>query len=281
MKKNKEITINLKEEEEQKHLNYIKKHEKNLMGAKERKFMTQKEENEECLKKEEEIKKSILSKDQYIPIPFINSKSQHNLYKNKSSHPSIYDIYKKVLDFDFYRTDEEIPNLQQKEQSKYACLTYFFNEFKYCLLKGKIENSEIQNYDDADIKININKIKDIDESLSLFKMSTKRKLPKLKEKIFKDNDIIAVYNKDATLDKKQITLKNDNSLNYFLGIVKRDVNSNDLNLFVPKKSYEIYIENDSINQDKRYVNKFDKKIKYLGNIDSILKKYKISFNLEL
>ena len=275
-KNNMEKTINLKEEDEQKQI-YINKKLRNLMGVKERKFMTQNEENEEQLKKEEEINKNILCKEQKIPIPFINSIFQNSLDKNKPFLPSINDIYKKVLDFDFYRTNEEIQNsFEKKEQSKYACFADFFDELKYYLLNEKIDNSELQNYEDADIKFNIKKIKDINGSLSLYKMCTKRKL--FKEKLLGDNDIIAIYNEKATFAQKQITLKNENSLNYFLGIIKHDTYSNDLNLFVLKKSYEIYIENYSIKQDKRYLNMFDKKIKYLGNIDSILKKYKVSMD---
>ena len=133
---------------------------------------------------------------------------------------------------------------------------------QYYLLNEKIDNSELQNYEDADIKFNIKKIKDINGSLSLYKMRTKRKL--FKEKLLGDNDIIAIYNEKATFAQKQITLKNENSLNYFLEIIKHDTYSNDLNLFVLKKSYEIYIENYSIKQDKRYLNMFDKKIKLLN-----------------
>ena len=120
-KNNMEKTINLKEEDEQKQI-YINKKLRNLMGVKERKFMTQNEENEEQLKKEEEINKNILSKEQNIPIPFINSIFQNSLDKNKPFLPSINDIYQKVLDFDFYRTNEEIQNSFEKKRTIQICL---------------------------------------------------------------------------------------------------------------------------------------------------------------
>ena len=273
------------EEKEAKQMNYNKILQRNLMGDKERKFMTQNEENEERRKKEEEMKQSLMNMSMNMSIPYINPIRQNNLDKYKSFHPLINDIYKNVLDFNFYNVDrptEEIPNTFENEAHyRYVWITDFFNELKYCLLNEKIEKSEVQNYEDADIKIDIIKTNDIDDTLSSFKMNANKKLYELKRKILKDNDIIAIYNENSTFDKNQITLRNENLLNYFLGIVTRDYDSNDLNLLVLRKYYVNYIKFEPINKDKNNINMFNKKIKYLGTINSSLREYKALFDLEL
>ena len=276
-KKLEEEEMRKKLEEEEKQMNYNKILQRNLMGNKERKFMTQNEENEERRQKEEEIKKSLFNMS--MSIPYINPIKQNNIDKYKSFHPLINDIFKNVLDFNFYNIDlptEEIPNTFDNEAHyRYVWITDFFNELKYCLLNEKIEKSEVQNYEDADIKIDIVKSNDIDDTLSLFKMNANKKLYELKRKILKDNDIIAIYNENSTFDKEQITLKNENLLNYFLGIVTRDFDSNDLNLLVLRKYYINYIKFEETNKDKNNISMFNKKIKYLGTINSSLREYNI------
>ena len=149
------------------------------------------------------------------------------------------------------------------------------------MLNEKIENSEVQNYENADVKIDIIKVNDIDNDLSVFKVNANKKLYELKRKILKDNDIIAIYNENSTFDKNQITLKNENFLNYFLGIVTRDYDSNDLSLYVLRNYYKTYIQNDMANKDEDNFSMFNKKIKYLGSINSSLREYKALFDLEL
>jgi len=99
------------EEEEEKQKNHNIILQRNLMGNKGRKLMTQNKENEERRQKEEEMKKNLLNMN--MSIPYINPIRHNNLDKYKSFHPLINDIYKNVLDFNFYNTDhptEEIPN---------------------------------------------------------------------------------------------------------------------------------------------------------------------------
>ena len=220
--------------EEQKQLNYNLLLERSLMGNKQRKFETQKEEEEERLKKEKEIKDSLYSYDLNMSIPYINQARQNNLYKYNKFRPNINDIYKNVLDFNFYykeRQTEEVPNTFENEAHyKYIWITDFFNELKYCLLNEKIEKSEIQNYEEADIKLDLisgDSGENRDEKLILMKINPNKKLYELKKRILKDNDIIALYDEKYNFDKSQITLKNEKSLNYFLGIITRDYDSND------------------------------------------------------
>ena len=282
-----EKKIKKREEEEQLQMSRNQILERNLMGNRERKFMTQKEENEERLKKEEEvkIKNSLFPIDMSIPIPFINQTRQNNLDKYKSFRPLINDIYKNVLDFNFYNNDrktEEIPNTFENEAHyRYVWITDFFNELKYCLLNEKIEKSEVQNYEDADVKIDLMKGNDIDNELLLMKLNVNKKLYELKKRIMKDNDIIAIYHEKSTFDNNQITLKNENLLNYFLAIVTREYDSNDLNLLVLRKYYVNYIENEIIEDKNDNPTTFNKKIKYLGSINSSLREYKALFDLEL
>ena len=96
-----------KEEEEEKQININQKLQRNLMGNKERKFMTQKEEEEERKKKEQEIKRkiNITSNENSLPIPFLNPSKQNFIDKYKSFNPMLNDIYKNVLDFNFYKRD--------------------------------------------------------------------------------------------------------------------------------------------------------------------------------
>ena len=281
-----------KEENEEKQAAINDLLQRNIMGDKERKFMTQNEEQEERLKKEKEIRfqNSFFNIDMSIPIPFINPMKKNNLDKYKSFRPMLNDIYKNVLDFNFYndeRHTEEIPNTFENEAHyRYVWIMDFFNELKYCLLNEKIEKSEIQNYEEADIKIDLTKISDYDDRLVLMRVNTNKKLYELKKRIFKDNDIIAIYNEKCPFDKNEITLKNEHLLNYFLGIVTRDFDSNDLNLLVLRQYYAGYSRFDIINNNHNnnmngISSTFDKKIKYLGSINSSLREYKALFDLEL
>ena len=110
---------------------------------------------------EQEIKRKIIisSTENSLPIPFINPIKKTYIDKYKSFSPLINDIYKNVLDFNFYKRDlptEDIPLFFENEAHyRYVWITNFFNELKFCLLNEKIEKSEVQNYEDADIRINL------------------------------------------------------------------------------------------------------------------------------
>ena len=275
--------------EEQKQLNYNLLLERSLMGNKQRKFETQKEEEEERLKKEKEIKDSLYSYDLNMSIPYINQARQNNLYKYNKFRPNINDIYKNVLDFNFYykeRQTEEVPNTFENEAHyKYIWITDFFNELKYCLLNEKIEKSEIQNYEEADIKLDLisgDSCENKDEKLILMKINPNKKLYELKKRILKDNDIIALYDEKYNFDKSQITLKNEKSLNYFLGIITRDYDSNDLNLYILREQYVNYLKFADLNKDqKNNSNTNYNKIKYLGSINSSIREYKALLSLQI
>ena len=257
--------------------------QRNLMGNKKREFITQIEEEKERIKKVEEMKNNFLPIDFNIPIPHINSVRKNNLEKYRNFHPKLNDIFKNVLSFSFYTTEritEEIPNSFENEAHyRYIWITDFFNELKYCLLNEKIEKSELQNYEAADIKINLSKLNDIDNTLTIFRINTNKKLYELKKRILKDNDIIAVFNEKSHYDKNQITFKNEYDLNYFLGIVTRENDSNDLNLLVLKEDYANYVDKDFIKL-KDFIF-YDKQIKYLGSINSPLREYKALLDLEI
>ena len=256
--------------------------QRSLMGNKVREFITQKEEEKERLEKEKEIKNNYLPIDLSIPIPHINPIRRNNLEKYKNFRPLVNDIFKNVLSFSFYtseRPTEEVPNTFENEAHyRYIWITDFFNELKYCLLNEKIEKSELQNYESADIKLNLLHFNDIGNKLSLLKINTNKKLYELKKRILKDNDIIAVYNIKRNYEKSKITLKNEYELNYFLGIVTREHDSNELNLLVLREDYEKYVKNDIQEEEDIF---YDKKIKYLGSINSSLREYKALLDLEL
>ena len=272
-----------KKEQEKKSMTINEILQRNLMGNKVREFITQKEEEKERLEKEKEIKKNYLPIDMSIPIPHINPIRKNNLDKYRHFRPTLNDIFKNVLSFDFYSIDrptEDIPNTFENEAHyRYVWIINFFTELKYCLLNEKIEKSEIQNYENADVKLNLLRINDIDSKLTLLRMNTSKKLYELKKRILKDNDIIALFKEKSNLDKSLITLKNESGLNYFLGIVRRENDSNDLNLLVLREDYE-NTENSVFTKIEDYVF-YDYKIKYLGSINSPLREYKALLDLKL
>ena len=272
-----------KKEQEKKSMTINEILQRNLMGNKVREFITQKEEEKERLEKEKEIKKNYLPIDMSIPIPHINPIRKNNLDKYRHFRPTLNDIFKNVLSFDFYSIDrptEDIPNTFENEAHyRYVWIINFFTELKYCLLNEKIEKSEIQNYENADVKLNLLRLNDIDSKLTLLRMNTSKKLYELKKRILKDNDIIALFKEKSNLDKSLITLKNESGLNYFLGIVRRENDSNDLNLLVLREDYE-NTENSVFTKIEDYVF-YDYKIKYLGSINSPLREYKALLDLKL
>ena len=254
-------------------LNEILQHEIELINSK--------GENNRIPKKE--IKKATLPIDLSIPFPHIDPIRKNNLEKYKSFHPSLNEIFQNVLSFDFYKNETKtikVPNYFENEAHyRYVWITNFFNELKYSLLNEKIDKSEVQNYVNADIKLNLMHLKDINGKLILLKITTNKKLYELKKKILKDNDIIAVFSEKSNFDKNKITLKNENELNYFLGIVTRENEPNDLNLYVLREDYEIFMKNDILRVDKD--NFYDKEIKYIGSINSSLREYKALLDLQL
>lgn len=272
-----------RKEEEQAKLNEILT--KNIMGTQQRKFITQYEEEKERLEKEKEIEGK--SKMSYMgPIPHTTTPWKTSQEKYRSFRPHLNDIFSNVLSFQFYVTDremEEVPNTFDNEAHyRYIWVTDFFSELKFSLLNEKIEKSELQNYEDVDIRLNLSRLNDIDDKLTSLKMTTNKKLYELKRRILKDNDIIAVYNEKCNYDKEQISLKNEYELNYFLGIVTRENdNNNDLNLLVLKEDYENYVINDipkTMQDDFIY---YDKKVKYLGTINSLIREYKALLDLQI
>ena len=270
---------NLKKEKEKKIIVNKEIIQNKNMENKEKEIISQK--NEEKVK---EIKNTYIPIDFSIPIPHIDPIKKNNLEKYRNFHPMLNDIYKNVLSFDFYKNEspiEEVPNTFENEAHyRFVWVTNFFNELKYCLLNEKIEKSEIQNYEDADIKLNLMHLKDINSKLLLLKISTNKRLYELKKRILKDNDIIAVFNEKNKLNKDRITLKNEFQMNYFLGIITRDNDSNDLNLYALREDYEKYIKNE-IPNIKKDIGSYDKNVKYLGSINSPIREYKALLDLQL
>ena len=254
--------------------------QRNLMGNKKREFITQKEEEKERLEKENEIKNNYQPID--LKLHHIGPIRKNNIDKYRNFRPALNDIFKNVLSFDFYNNEtktEEIPNTFENEAHyRFIWITNFFNELKYCLLNEKIDKSEIENYEKSNIKLNLLHLQDIDNKLTKLKINPNKKLYELKKRILKDNDIIAVFREKSEIDQDKITLKNEYELNYFLGIVIRE-HDNDLNLLVLRDDYE-KTENSGFTRIKDYVF-YDKKIKYLGSLNSPLREYKALLDLKL
>ena len=198
----------------------------------------------------------------------------------------INDIYKNVLDFNFYKKEvqieEKIPSrFENDTHYKNIWIPNFFNELKYRLLNEKMEKSEIQNYVDADIILNLEIGNDINKYLTSAKITPNKNLDEFNKSILKDKDIIALYEEKIDIDESKITLKNENNLNYyFLGIIIRD--SNTLNLYILREQYKEYQRNNCFNKEENnYSNSYPKRIKYLGNINSSFREYNALFNLKI
>ena len=262
--------------------------QRNLMGNRSREFITQKEEEKQRLEKQNEINQNINNNNSnkiMQPNSFINSNRVNNMDKYSSFKISNNDIFKNVLSYNFYiedRLTEDIPNTFENEAHyRYIWVTDFLNELKYCLLNEKIEKSELQNYEKVDIRLHLLDLNDIDNSLSLLKINTNMKLNDLRVKILKDNDIIAIFNEREELDISKITLKNEHKLNYFLGIVKKDYDNSDLNIYVLKEDYEKFLRKERKNKKEEKYKFYDKKVKFLGSINSPLREYKALLELKI
>ena len=88
------------------------------MKKEEEERLKKEEEEKERLEKEKEIKKNYLPIDLSIPIPHINPIRKNNLDKYRLFRPTLNDIFKNVLSFDFYSFDrptEDIPNTFENE----------------------------------------------------------------------------------------------------------------------------------------------------------------------
>ena len=261
--------------------------QRNLMGNRSREFITQKEEEKERLEKQKEINNNINNNNNKVmqPNSFINSNRVNNMHKYSNFKISNNDIFKNVLSYNFYieeRLTEEIPNTFENEAHyRYIWVTNFLNELKYCLLNEKIEKSELQNYEKVNIRLHLLDLNDIDNSLSLLKINTNKKLNDLRIKILKDNDIIAIFNERDELDISKITLKNENKLNYFLGIVRKDYDNSDLNVYVLKEEYENFLRKERKNKKETTYKFYDKKVKFLGSINSPLREYKALLELKI
>ena len=210
---------------------------------------------------------------------------------NKDKIPKYYtykvsreDIYKKVLSFKFYNTKlktEIIPDYFENElHYRYIWIDNFLNELKYCLLNEKAESSDIQNYKEIDLKVKLIYISQEFPNIDSFQIIPNKNLKDYKKKILKDNDIIAIYSENEKINFEDITISNKNNLNYFLGIIKRELDS-----------YELKVLIHSNNSDKfklisnNYNSKLNKEelfnIKYLNNINSSYREFKALLYLEL
>ena len=192
------------------------------------------------------------------------------------------DIYKKVLSFDFYHSKqniENIPNYFDNElHYRYIWVPDFFNELKYCLLNEKAEKSDLQNYKDADVKIQMNYQGIEYPDVGVVGVYVNKNLMELKKKILKDKDILAVYPEKEKINFNDINISNNNKLNYFLAVVKREIDSYETKLLIHSKDIDKFHLN---NSDKKSKNNEYYKIKYLNNINSSLREFNAILSLEL
>jgi len=251
---------------------------------------------EDMIKSSEEKKeKEILDKkDNLNDLSFtknINNfgPGNHNsiLFKKKCQkylnyNPKFEDIYLNVLSFSFYHSEQKteiIPDYFDNElHYKYIWIPNFFNELKYCLLNEKAEKSDVQNYKDIDVKIKLTYLQDY-KNIPLLKITPNKSLNEYKTKILKDKDIIAIYSEKEEIKFEDITISNKNKLNYFLGIVVRDIDSYEIKILVHPKDVDKFKLNYNNNPSSKREDTFN--IKYINNINSSLREFKALFSLEL
>ena len=251
---------------------------------------------EDMIKSSEEKKeKEILNKKDNLNDLLLNKQinnfdpNNHNsiLFKKKCQkylnyNPKFEDIYLKVLSFSFYHSEQKteiIPDYFDNElHYKYIWIPNFFNELKYCLLNEKAEKSDVQNYKDIDVKIKLTYLQDY-KNIPLLKITPNKALNDFKAKILKDKDIIAIYPGKEEIKFEDITISNKNKLNYFLGVVVRDIDSYEIKILVHPKDVDKFKLNYNNNPSSKKEDTFN--IKYINNINSSLREFKALFSLEL
>ena len=194
------------------------------------------------------------------------------------------DIYQKILSFDFYNSKtntEVIPDYFDNElHYRYIWVPNFFNELKFCLLNEKAEKSDVQNYKEIDTKLKFTYVAQEYDNIALLRVYANKNLNEFKKKILKDKDIIAIYPENENINFNDITIYNKNKLNYFLGVIKRDLDSYELKILIHSKDVDKYDLN--YNNHISTPKKDDLfKIKYLNNINSSLREFNALLCLEL
>ena len=218
-----------------------------------------------------EIKSGFISKKEELP-KYWNFKVKHG------------DIYQRLLSFEFYNSKtktELIPDHFDNElHYRYIWVPNFYNELKYCLLNEKAEKSDLQNYKDADIKVKFTYVSQEFDNIALLRIYSNKNLNEFKKKILKDKDIIAIYPEKENINFDDITIFNKDNLNYFLGVIKRDLDSYELKILIHSKDVEKY----DLNYNKHVLNPKKEeyfKIKYLNNVNSPLREFNALLCLEL
>ena len=117
------------------------------------------------------------------------------------------------------------------------------------------------------------------KSIPLLKITPNKSLNEFKTKILKDKDIIAIYPEKEEIKFEDITISNNNKLNYFLGVVVRDIDSYEIKILVHPKDVDKFKLNYNNNPSSKKEDTFN--IKYLNNINSSLREFKALFSLEL
>ena len=250
--------------------------------------------SEQIIQKEKQKQKN--DKDINNNIQISNSKNKININNflsdiKKDKIPKYYnykvskdDIYIKILSFDFYNTKlktEIIPNYFENElHYRYIWIPNFLNELKYYLLNEKAELSDVQNYKDIDIKIKLICFSQEFSNVEFFKISPNKNLNEFKKKILKDNDLIAIYSEKEKLNFNDITISNKNNLNYFLGIIKREFESNEIKILIHSNDVKKYNLNYNNFNSKIKKEEFFN-IKYINNINSSIREFKALLYLEL
>ena len=262
--------------------------EKKLMGSKKKVFDIDENKIIDLTKNEDSGQK--------MPIIFpVKRKFDNlNLYVNFRYYAN--EIYWKILSFDFFRQKqkiEKVPDTFDNEMHyRYIWLNDFFNELKFCLMDEKVEKSEIQSYNEMDIRLRFNYLGELDSTVSLLRIIPNKKLNELKKRILKDKDIVAIYNEKSDIKPEKINFTNTNNLRYFLGIVKKDIDSSDINLMVLREIAEkfkdsgnslvneIYYKNNN-NGEIIHSSSYLYKVRYLGSLISPSREYQALLDLNI
>ena len=262
--------------------------EKMLIGSKKKVFDINENKTIDLTKNEESQQK--------MPITFPVKRKFNNLNQYVNFRYYTNEIYWKVLSFDFFREKqkiEKIPDTFDNEMHyRYVWLNNFFNELKFCLMNEKAEKSEIQNYEEMNIRLRFNFLNELDSYVSLLHIIPNKKLNELRKRILKDKDIIAVYNEKTVINPEKINFSNTNNLSYFLGVVKKDINSSNVNLIVLREIAEEFkdsgnsLVNEIYHKNNNKIEIFNSssyiyKVKYLGSLISPSREYKALLDLNL
>ena len=216
------------------------------------------------------------NEDKIINEIGINNNSEENIDEKFIKNLKEYDIFLKVLSYDFYEKEQEIiviPNDFRNESNyKFIWILNLYNELKSYILN---HNYAIYSFSDEDCYFELeNKNKSLNLDLIELDIKISNNNSKSMKKMFRNNDLIIIFNrknkKISTIEKKLNSFSESEKKKVVLGIIKIESKNSTVKLL---------IKNDDIK--KLNINKDYYIFNYITNINYFSGLFKNLFSLNL